>query len=146
MSIVSALYSESGVYKGIAQYCILIEELTRRYQTDCDTKTGLYNTYQILKQHEDDMFITICRNKTMTQKCPEAELSAIFGTPPEQKDMDFLGALEEKYNCAGLCGIKLPMYAFSKVCRGDPERICDCHIRQFISGMMDSKNACRYGR
>ena len=84
------------------------------------------------------IFNIYCRNTIRLQDCDEETLKTIFGEPPDEKTMNFLGALEETFDCSGLCQIKLSKYLFSNYKRGDPNDTCDNKLKEFVNTLVDS--------
>eukprot|EP01022_Parablepharisma_sp_SALTPOND_P007647 TRINITY_DN131_c0_g1_i2.p5 TRINITY_DN131_c0_g1~~TRINITY_DN131_c0_g1_i2.p5 ORF type:complete len:129 (+),score=17.22 TRINITY_DN131_c0_g1_i2:1262-1648(+) len=111
-----------------------IEDLEDKFEKACELQTGVYVTFTNLKVKEIAMFTVLCKNKKRVQECSQPEQIATFGVPPSEEDMNFLGALEEAFDCAGLCGISLSKYMFSDTYSGKPTGTCDAKVSEFISG------------
>ena len=93
-----------------------VDELADRFQKTCETHQGIFIAYTKLKLQENWIFNKYCVNKVRIQDCSPFEQVVIFlGPPPEDTDMEFLGALEETFSCSGLCYIPLSKYMFSNV-------------------------------
>jgi len=87
-----------------------IEQLREKFEDSCKLQTGVYVTFTKLKIAEPSIFKNICQGCVRIQQCSDFDKTLIFGSPPEDKDLNLLGLLEETFDCAGLCGVKLDKY------------------------------------